>query len=101
MRDVTGKTAFITGGASGMGLAMARSFAKAGMKVVIADIEQAALDAAKAEFEASNAEFLTLDLDVTDRDAMAAAADAAEARFGKVHVVCNNAGVAVAAPSIR
>ena len=98
MRDVTGKTAFITGGASGMGLAMARSFAKAGMKVVIADIEQAALDAAKAEFEASNAEFLTLDLDVTDRDAMAAAADAAEARFGKVHVVCNNAGVAVGGP---
>ena len=98
MRDVTGKTAFITGGASGMGLAMARSFAKAGMKVVIADIEQAALDAAKAEFEASNAEFLTLDLDVTDRDAMAAAADTAEARFGKVHVVCNNAGVAVGGP---
>ena len=98
MRDVTGKTAFITGGASGMGLAMARSFAKAGMKVVIADIEQAALDAAKAEFEASNAEFLTLDLDVTDRDAMAAAADAAEARFDKVHVVCNNAGVAVGGP---
>ncbi len=98
MRDVTGKTAFITGGASGMGLAMARSFAKAGMRVVIADIEQAALDAAKAEFEASNAEFLTLDLDVTDRDAMAAAADAAEARFDKVHVVCNNAGVAVGGP---
>ena len=98
MRDVTGKTAFITGGASGMGLAMARSFAKAGMKVVIADIEQAALDAVQAEFEASNAEFLTLALDVTDRAAIAAAADAAEARFGKVHVVCNNAGVAVGGP---
>ena len=95
MRDVTGKVAFITGGASGMGLAMARSFSKAGMKVVIADIEQAALDAVRAEFEASNAEFLTLRLDVTDREAFAAAADAAEARFGKVHVVCNNAGVAV------
>ena len=95
MRDVTGKVAFITGGASGMGLAMARSFSKAGMKVVIADIEQAALDAVRAEFEASNAEFLTLKLDVTDREAFAAAADAAEARFEKVHVVCNNAGVAV------
>ena len=95
MRDVTGKVAFITGGASGMGLAMARSFSKAGMKVVIADIEQAALDAVGAEFEASNAEFLTLELDVTDREAFAAAADAAEARFEKVHVVCNNAGVAV------
>ena len=95
MRDVTGKVAFITGGASGMGLAMTRSFSKAGMKVVIADIEQAALDTVRAEFEASNAEFLTLKLDVTDRQAFAAAADAAEARFGKVHVVCNNAGVAV------
>ena len=95
MRDVTGRVAFITGGASGMGLAMARSFSKAGMKVVIADIEQAALDAVRAEFEASNAEFLTLKLDVTDREAFAAAADAAEARFEKVHIVCNNAGVAV------
>ena len=98
MREVAGKTAFITGGASGMGLAMARSFAKAGMKVVIADIEQAARDAAQAEFEASNAEFLVLPLDVTDRKAMQAAAEATEERFGKVHVVCNNAGVAVGGP---
>ena len=98
MRDVAGKTAFITGGASGMGLAMARSFAKAGMKVVIADIEQAAREAAQAEFESSNAEFLVLPLDVTDRDAMTEAADATEERFGKVHVVCNNAGVAVGGP---
>lgn len=95
MENVTGKVAFITGGASGMGLAMARSFSAAGMKVVIADIEDAALAAARREFEASNAEFLTLKVDVTDREAMAAAADAAEERFGKVHVVCNNAGVAV------
>ena len=98
MRDVAGKTAFITGGASGMGLAMARSFAKAGMKVVIADIEQAAREAAQAEFESSNAEFLVLPLDVTDRAAMKEAADATEERFGKVHVVCNNAGVAVGGP---
>ena len=95
MREVAGKTAFITGGASGIGLAMARSFSAAGMKVVIADIEQAALDAVRNEFEASNAEFLTLQVDVTDRDDMAAAAAATESRFGNVHVVCNNAGVAV------
>ncbi len=94
MQDVAGKVAFITGGASGMGLAMARSFSQAGMKVVISDVEEAALAKVRAEFEASNAEFLDLKVDVTDRDAMAQAADAVEERFGKVHVVCNNAGVA-------
>ena len=98
MREVRGKTAFVTGGASGMGLAMARSFAKAGMKVVVADIEQTALDAVQAEFESSNTEFLALKLDVTDRDAMEAAAAAAEARFERIHVLCNNAGVAVGGP---
>ena len=98
MRDVAGRTAFITGGASGIGLAMARSFSAAGMKVVIADVEQAALDRVQTEFEASDAEFLTLQVDVTDRAGMEAAADATETRFDKVHVVCNNAGVAVAGP---
>ena len=95
MRDITGKVAFITGGASGMGLAMARSFAAAGMKVAIADVEQDALDRVKAEFDASNAEVITLQVDVTDRAAMEAAADATEAAFDKVHVLVNNAGVAV------
>ncbi|MFP6796269.1 MAG: SDR family NAD(P)-dependent oxidoreductase [Pseudomonadales bacterium] len=95
MRDVTGKVAFITGGASGMGLAMARSFAAAGMKVAIADVEQSALDRVKAEFDVSNAEVITLHVDVTDRSAMEAAAEASEAAFEKVHVLVNNAGVAV------
>ncbi len=95
MQDVVGKVAFITGGASGMGLAMARSFAAAGMKVVFADIEEAALARVQAEFEQSNAEVLTLQVDVTGRAGMEAAADAARARFGKVHVLVNNAGVAV------
>ena len=94
MKDVEGKVAFITGGASGMGLAMARSFAKAGMKVVVADVEEAALARVREEFAGSNA-FLALQVDVTDRAAMAAAADATERAFGKVHVVCNNAGVVV------
>lgn len=74
---------------------MARSLSAAGMKVVVADIEQAALDAVDSEFEAGNAEFLTVRVDVTDRADMEAAADAAEARFGNSHVVCNNAGVVV------
>ncbi len=95
MKDVTGKVAFITGGASGMGLAMARSFSAAGMKVAIVDIEQEALDRVVAEFKKTNAEVIALKVDVTDRAAMEQAARDTEAAFGKVHVVCNNAGVAV------
>ncbi|MBO6556737.1 MAG: SDR family NAD(P)-dependent oxidoreductase [Pseudomonadales bacterium] len=95
MKDVAGKVAFITGGASGLGLAMARSFTGAGMKVAIADIEHNALDAAAAEFAESNADVITLKVDVTDRDALEEAARETEAAFEKIHVVCNNAGVAV------
>jgi NADP-dependent 3-hydroxy acid dehydrogenase YdfG len=95
MKEVAGKVAFVTGGASGIGLAMVRSFSAAGMKVVVGDIEQDALAAVERSFENSNAEVHTIAVDVTDRDAMAAAADEAEATFGKIHVLCNNAGVAL------
>ena len=95
MQEVAGKTAFITGGASGLGLAMARSFTGAGMKVVIADIQDDALAAAKQEFTESNADVITIKVDVTDRQALEAAAEEAEAAFEKIHVVCNNAGVAI------
>ena len=95
MQHVAGKVAFVTGGASGMGLAMARSFSGAGMKVVIADVQQDALDRVKAEFGKSNAGVLALKVDVTDRAGLERAARDAEKAFGKIHVVCNNAGVAV------
>jgi len=95
MKDVAGKVAFITGGASGLGLAMARSFTAAGMKVVIADIQDDALAAAREEFSESNAEVLTMKVDVTDRGAMEQAAKDTIETFGKVHVLCNNAGVAL------
>ena len=93
MKDVAGKVAFITGGASGLGLAMARSFTAAGMKVVIADIQDDALDAAREEFSESNTEVLTMKVDVTDRGAMEQAAKDTIEAFGKIHVLCNNAGV--------
>jgi len=98
MQDLPGKTAFVTGGASGIGLGIAKALLGAGMNVVIADIRDDHLTAAAAEL--GNAEHvLALKLDVTDRAAYARAADAAEARFGKIHVLCNNAGVAVVGPT--
>ena len=98
MRDVEGKTAFITGGASGIGFGMARAFLNAGMKVVMADIRQDHIDEAKSVLAGSNRPYHFIRLDVTDRAAMAAAADEVERVFDKVHVVCNNAGVAGNAP---
>ncbi len=94
MEQVEGKVAFVTGGASGIGFGMARVFLRNGMKVVIADIRQDHLDAAAARLKgANNVHFIRLD--VTDRAAMKAAADEAERVFGKVHVLCNNAGVGI------
>jgi NAD(P)-dependent dehydrogenase (short-subunit alcohol dehydrogenase family) len=91
MQDVEGKVAFVTGGASGVGLGMAKAFTGSGMKVVVADIRQEHLDEAMAELDSDAAH--PVQVDVTDRDGMAAAADEAERVFGKVHVICNNAGI--------
>jgi len=98
MLEVQGKTAFITGGASGIGLGMAKVFAKAGMQVVIADIRQDHLDQAMEYFAATNFRVHPIRLDVSDRAAFARAADEAERVFGPVHVVCNNAGINMFAP---
>jgi NAD(P)-dependent dehydrogenase (short-subunit alcohol dehydrogenase family) len=98
MQDLPGKTAFVTGGASGIGLGIAKALVGAGMNVVIADIRDDHLAAATAEL-GNAGRVLALKLDVTDRAAYARAADAAEARFHKIHVLCNNAGVAVVGPT--
>jgi NAD(P)-dependent dehydrogenase (short-subunit alcohol dehydrogenase family) len=100
MKDFSGKTAFVTGGASGIGLGMAKVFAWAGMNVAAADIREDHIAAAHAaiadEGLAERVRFLSLD--VTDRAAFAAAADEAEAMFGKLHVLCNNAGIGLPTP---
>ncbi len=95
MKDVAGKVAFITGGASGMGLGMARVFSAAGMRIVIADVRQDHLDAAMRSFRGSKAGVHAIRMDVADRKAMAHAAVETEQVFGKVHVLCNNAGVGI------
>lgn len=91
--DPSGKTAFITGGASGVGLGVAHAFAGAGMKLCIADLREDRLAEAKAALEAKGAEVEALTLDVADRNAMHEAARRVVDRFGKVHVAVANAGV--------
>jgi len=93
MQDFHGKVAVVTGGASGLGLAMARRFGSAGMKVVIGDIETGALADAEASLAADGIEVLGRRTDVALSDDLEALADAAYDRFGAVHVLANNAGV--------
>lgn len=96
MKQVEGKVAFITGGASGIGFAMARVFLDAGMKVAIADNSDANLADARSQLANRTGEYLLLRLDVTDREAFAEAATKAEQAFGKIHLLCNNAGIGMA-----
>lgn len=100
MQNVTGKVAFITGGASGIGLGMAIAFVNAGMKVAISDFRRDHLDDSIAYFRQKGLEknVHPLRLDVTDREGFVRAADETERVFGKVHVLCNNAGVGVLGP---
>jgi NAD(P)-dependent dehydrogenase (short-subunit alcohol dehydrogenase family) len=94
MRELVGKTAFVTGGAGGIGLALGRAFAQAGMKVMLADIEADALQAAVTSLREISPDVSGIICDVADAESVERAAQAAFDAFGKVHVVCNNAGVA-------
>ncbi len=96
MRDFAGKTAFVTGGASGIGLALGRAFAQAGMKVMLADIEAEALATAVKSLAVSGPDIRGVACDVADPASVEQAAKTSFDAFGKVHVVCNNAGVAAA-----
>jgi NAD(P)-dependent dehydrogenase (short-subunit alcohol dehydrogenase family) len=100
MKDLAGKVAFITGGASGIGLGMANAFVNAGMKVVISDFRMDHLDESAEYFKQKGQEksIYQLKLDVTDREAFDFAAEETERVFGKVHILCNNAGVGVLGP---
>jgi len=93
MQELNGRVAVVTGGASGIGFGLASAFAAEGMKVVVGDIEEPALDDAVAKLEASGAEVLGVRTDVSDDASVAALAAAAVDRFGAIHVACNNAGV--------
>ena len=100
MQDVEGKVAFITGGASGIGLGAAKAFVDAGMKVVMADVRQDHIDEALEFFQSKQQarQVHAVRLDVTDRAAWAAAAEEAEAKFEKIHVLFSNAGMGVGGP---
>lgn len=92
MRNFAGKTAFVTGGASGIGLGISKALLSEGMNVVVGDVNAAYISSARDELADPGVVFV--DCDVTDRASVAAAADRAVSAFGLIHVLCNNAGIA-------
>ena len=101
MKDFAGRVAVVTGAASGMGLAFAHRFAEEGMDVVLADIESEPLAMAEAAISGKGVRALAVRTDVMAEDAVNRLADAAFTTFGNVHVLCNNAGVAASAATLR
>jgi NAD(P)-dependent dehydrogenase (short-subunit alcohol dehydrogenase family) len=100
MQQLEGKTAIVTGAASGIGLGMARAFAREGMAVVLCDIRGDRLDAALAEVRGIGAKAIAVVTDVSDRASVRDAGDAAVKAFGELHVACNNAGVTIHGRSV-
>jgi NAD(P)-dependent dehydrogenase (short-subunit alcohol dehydrogenase family) len=99
MQDLNGKVAVVTGGASGIGLALVRAFLGRGMAVVVADVEEPALEAAVAELASAGGEVSGVATDVSELESVEALAEAVYERHGACHVLCNNAGVG--APSAK
>jgi len=97
MQEFKGKTAVVTGAASGIGFSLAERFAKAGMQVVLADIEEQSLDQAVSKLQQQNAKVLGVVTNAMDESSVKSLADQAISEFGQVHVLCNNAGVTNAA----
>jgi NAD(P)-dependent dehydrogenase (short-subunit alcohol dehydrogenase family) len=98
MENLHGKTAVITGGASGIGLAMAHRFGAAGMNLVIGDIEVPAMEAAVAELTAAGYQVVSLQVDVREIEQLRELEQVAVETFGNVHILCNNAGVGAGGP---
>jgi NAD(P)-dependent dehydrogenase (short-subunit alcohol dehydrogenase family) len=95
MQHLEGKTAVITGAASGIGLGMARTFARNGMSLVLSDIHETRLAAALADVRALGASAIAVPADVSQRAEVQKLADAALNAFGAIHLACNNAGVTI------
>jgi NAD(P)-dependent dehydrogenase (short-subunit alcohol dehydrogenase family) len=93
MREFEGKVAVVTGAASGIGRAMADRFAEAGMKVVLGDVEEQALDAAVTEMRQAEHDVLGVLCDVSTEEAIQNLADRTLEQYGGVHILCNNAGI--------
>jgi NAD(P)-dependent dehydrogenase (short-subunit alcohol dehydrogenase family) len=94
MEHLKGRVAVVTGAAGGIGKAICQRFGAEGMQVVAADVDRAALDAAVAELHANSIDAIGAVVDVTQRESLEALRDAAYAKYGAVHVLCNNAGIA-------
>jgi NAD(P)-dependent dehydrogenase (short-subunit alcohol dehydrogenase family) len=93
MRKFAGRVAVVTGGASGIGRALARAFVSENMRVVLADVQRPALEAVAEELRAAGGEVVAMATDVSVADDVSALAERAQEEFGAIHVVCHNAGV--------
>jgi NAD(P)-dependent dehydrogenase (short-subunit alcohol dehydrogenase family) len=93
--DFSGKTAFVTGAANGIGLGICKALARNGANIVLADIERAQLETARRELASFNVRTRAIEVDVSDAAAFERAADEAEAEFGHIHFLFNNAGVSL------
>jgi NAD(P)-dependent dehydrogenase (short-subunit alcohol dehydrogenase family) len=98
MKELSGKVAVVTGAASGIGRALAEQFASAGMRLVLADIEEAPLESVAAALRGAGSEVEAAAIDVSEAGEVEALAERCTARFGGAHVLCNNAGVAAGGP---